>query len=381
MTAEQSKGLTRVAALGAVLLTAALLAACSGSSRPKPASLESFTPSQTIRTVWSARLGAADGAMSLAVSGASVSVASTDGQVVSLEASTGRERWRGSVGQRLSAAVGSDGRFAAVVTSDNELVTLDEGKPIWRERMPGRVITAPLVAGERVFVQSVDRSVRAYDALNGRWLWQYQRPGMNDPLSLAQTGVLAAFRDTLVTGHGTRLIGLEPTRGTPRFDVSLAQPRGSNEVERLSDLVGPVARTDDALCMRSFQLAVGCVNMNRGILRWSRPQSGYQGLGADDNVVVGADSADRLTAWRTESGETLWRVERFQYRGLSTPVIWSGLIAVGDSEGQLHFLSIQDGRTVARVALDSALSAAPVVADGHLLVSTRSGTLYALRAQ
>lgn len=361
------------------MLTAALLAAC-GSSTRRPEPLESFTPSQTVRTVWSSRVGSADGAMSLAVSGNAVSVASTDGQVVSFEVSTGRERWRASVGARLSAAVGSDGRFAAVVTTDNELVALDEGKPLWREKLPGRVITAPLVAGERVFVQSVDRSVRAYDALNGRWLWQYQRPGA-DPLSLAQTGVLAAFRDTLVTGYGSRLIGLDPLKGTPRFDASLAQPRGSNEVERLSDLVGPAVRTDDDLCVRAFQLAVGCVNMNKGTLRWSRPQSGHQGLAADDNVVVGADSADRLTAWRSDTGEPLWRIERFQYRSLSTPVIWSGLIAVGDSEGQMHFLSIQDGRTVARVALDGALSAAPVVVDGTLMVSTRSGTIYALRAQ
>jgi outer membrane protein assembly factor BamB len=379
MTAEPSKGLTRFAAVGALVLTAALLAACSSSSR-KPEPLESFTPSQTIRTVWSSRVGSADGSMSLAVSSNAVSVASTDGQVVSFEVSTGRERWRAAVGARLSAAVGSDGRFAAVVTTDNELVALDEGKPVWREKLPGRVITAPLVAGERVFVQSVDRSVRAYDALNGRWLWQYQRPGA-DPLSLAQNGVLSAFRDTLVTGYGSRMIGLDPLKGTPRFDVSLAQPRGSNEVERLSDLVGPAVRTDDDLCVRAFQLAVGCVNMNKGTLRWSRPQSGYQGLAADDNVVVGADGADRLTAWRSDTGEPLWRIERLQYRSLSTPVIWSGLIAVGDSEGQLHFLSIQDGRTVARVALDGALSAAPVVVDGTLMVSTRSGTIYALRAQ
>lgn len=382
MTAEQLKGLSRTARAGSVLLAVALLAACSGSSRPKPAPLESFTPSQTVRTAWSVRVGPGNGAMSLAVAAPvhAVSVASSDGQVVSLDVGTGQERWRAAVGAPLSAAVGSDGRFAAVVTESNELIALDEGKPIWRDRLPGRVITAPLVAGERVFVQSVDRSVRAYDALDGRWLWQFQRPG-TEPLSLAQTGVLAAFRDTLVTGYGSRMIGLDPLKGTARFEVSLALPRGSNEVERLSDLVGPVTRTEDDLCARAFQLAVGCVNMNRGILRWSRPQSGYQGLAADENVVVGADSADRLTAWRADSGETMWRVERLQYRGLSTPVIWSGMIAVGDSEGQLHFLSPQDGRTVARVSLDGALSAAPVVVDGLLLVSTRSGTLYALRAQ
>lgn len=377
---EQSRGLTLAWRVGAVTLAAAVVAGCGSSSKPKPTPLESFTPSQTVRTAWTARVGAAEGPLSLAVSGATVAMASTDGQVVALDIDSGRERWRASIGSKLSAGVGSDGRIAAVVTADNELVALDEGKPLWRDRLPGRVITAPLVAGERVFVQSVDRSVRAYDALDGRWLWNYARPGV-DPLSLAQNGLLAAFRDTLVIGSGSRMIGLDPTKGSVRFEVSLGLPRGTNEVERLSDLVGPAARSDDDLCVRSFQLAVGCVNMNRGTMRWSRPQSGYQGLAADDQLLVGADSADRLTAWRAETGETVWRVERLQHRGLSAPVIWSGLIAVGDSEGQLHFLSPQDGRTVARLSLDAALSGAPRVVDGTLLVATRAGTLYALRAQ
>lgn len=365
---------------GAVLVAAAVLAGCGSSSKPTPASLESFTPSQTVRTLWSVRVGKAEGPMSMAVSAGAVAVASTDGQVVSIDPATGRERWKADVGAKLSAGVGSDGRYAAVVTADNELVVLDGGKPLWRDRLPGRVITAPLVAGERVFVQSVDRSVRAYDAQDGRWLWNFQRPG-TDPLALAQSGVLAAFRDTLVVGVGSRLIGLDPLRGTVRSEASLGLPRGTNEVERLSDLVGPPVRSDDDLCVRAFQLSVGCVDMNRGALRWSRPQAGYQGLAADDRIVVGADSADRLTAWRAESGEVIWRIDRFQHRALSTPVLWGGLIAVGDYDGQLHVLSSSDGRTVARVSLDGALSGAPKVVDGTLLVPTRAGTLYALRAQ
>ena len=132
--------------------------------------------------------------------------------------------------------------------------------------------------------------------------------------------------------------------------------------------------------MRAFQLAVACVEMNRGSLRWSRPQSGTQAVGADDTTVVGADSSDRLSAWRTDNGELRWRVDRFLHRGLSAPAVWGKLIAVADREGLLHVLAADDGRTVARYSLDGPLSAAPVVTDGLLLVATRSGTLYALRA-
>jgi len=359
-------------------IAVATLAAC-GSSKPKPASLESLKPTMTINTVWSQRVGSVDGQIALAVAQGSVTTASTDGDVVSFDIASGRERWRARAKADLAAAVGSDGRYAAVVTQDNELLTFDQGKLLWRERQPGRVITAPLVAGERVFVQAVDRGVRAYDAVDGRWLWQYQRPG-GEPLALSTPGVISAFRDTLLVGQGARLVGLDPLKGSVRFDLNIGTPRGTNEVERLADLVGPLARVDDEVCTRAFQLSVACLELNRGSVRWTRPQAGTRAVGADERVVVGADGADRLSAWKTENGDLLWRVDRFTYRSLSAPALWNHRVAVADKDGYLHLLATDDGRTLARIELDGPLVAAPVVADQFLLVVTKKGTLYALRA-
>ena len=61
------------------------------------------------------------------------------------------------------------------------------------------------VAGERVFVMSVDRVVHAFDVLDGRRLWTLQRPG--EALTLAQPGVLAAHKNTLVAGIGHWFLG------------------------------------------------------------------------------------------------------------------------------------------------------------------------------
>ncbi|WP_290868888.1 outer membrane protein assembly factor BamB [Aquabacterium sp.] len=360
-------------------LALALLMAGCGSSKPKPAPLEDLKPTARLSTVWSQRVGSVDGMVSLAVAKGTVTTAASDGDIVQFDLATGRTNWRASARDGLTAAVGSDGRFAAVVTDKNELLTFDQGKLLWRERLGGRVITPPLVAGERVFVQAIDRSVRGYDAQDGRWLWQYQRPG-GEPLALATVGALSAFRDTLLVGQGARLVGLDPLKGAVRFDVNIGTPRGTNEVERLADLVGPIARADDEACVRAFQLSVACLELNRGSLRWSRPQAGTQGVAASERVVAGADGADRLTAWSAANGDLLWRVDRFTNRGLSTPAILGDRLAVADRDGYLHLLALSDGRTLARLELDSALVGAPVVTGDMLLVVTRKGTVYALRA-
>lgn len=364
----------------AALALMGALTAC-GSSKPEPASLESLdakSASARATIAWSTRVGEVQSTAALSVAGGRVAVASADGDLVVLDAASGREAWRAQVKGRVSASMGFDGRYAAVVTDANELQVFDQGKLLWQERLPGRVMTAPVVAGERVFLQAVDRSVRAYDVLDGRWLWSYQRPGA-DPLALGSRLAIQPFRDTLLVGQGNRLVGLDPLKGTPRFDVNVGTPRGSNEVERLADLVGPMARVDDEACVRVFQLSVACVELNRGSVRWSRPQAGTQAVAADPRTVVGADASDRLTAWKTENGDFLWRVDRFTHRGLGSPFIWGERIVVGDAEGYVHILARADGRTLGRIELDSPLVAPSVVSGDLLLVLTRKGTVSALR--
>jgi len=375
MTLSPVFRMNRLSALGLSLALAIGLSAC-GSSKPKPAPLESLSNPARLTPSWSVRVGEVAPTFALSVSADAVAVANVDGSIVSLDLQTGRERWRAQAKAELSAAVGSDGRYAAVVSANNDLMLFDQGKLLWTERQPGRVLTAPVVAGERVFVQAVDRSVRAYDALDGRYLWLYQRPG-SEPLALATRSVIEPFRDTLLVGQGNRLVGLDPLKGTPRFDVSVGTPRGTNEVERLADLVGPLARVDDEACVRAFQFSVACLELNRGSVRWSRPQAGTQAVAANLQLVVGADSTDRLSAWKVESGDNVWRIDRFVNRGLSAPALWGNRIAVADAQGYLHILSQADGRTLTRTELDAPVAGAPLVVQGKLLLVTRKGTVYA----
>ena len=135
---------------------------------------------------------------------------------------------------------------------------LEAGEVRWRARLNSAVSTPPLVAGERVFAMGVDRVVHAFDVLDGRKLWVLQRPG--DALTISAAGVVAPFQNTLLVGQGPRLTGVDPLRGAIRWEVPIASPRGTNEVERLADLIGPVVRAGDVVCARAFQSAVGCAD-------------------------------------------------------------------------------------------------------------------------
>ena len=363
-----------------VALTAVVLVAGCASSKPKPQPLDPLTPKIGGSVAWTQRLDGVKFPLAVAVTKGVFTVAGNDGTVLALEAETGREVWRGNAGAKLSAGVGSDGRFAAVVTREGELVVFEQGKVVWRKALGVRVTTAPLVAGERVFVLGVDRAVNAFDALDGRKLWTLQRAG--DPLTLAQAGVLAAFKDTLVVGQGPRLAGVDPLRGNVRWDTAVGSPRGANEIERLADLVGPLSRVGDVVCTRSFQAAVGCVNAERGTTVWSKNIGGTDAVAADEQFVVAADASDRITAWKTPSGEVAWTTDKLQYRSLSSPLSIGKTVVFGDADGTVHWLARDTGEAQLRLNTDgSAIVAAPVVSGTTMLVVTSKGGLFAFRPQ
>jgi outer membrane protein assembly factor BamB len=356
---------------------AIVLAGCA-SEKPKPTALQTVEPKIAGRLVWSARLDSVQFPLVVAVRDGAFVVAGSDGTVASLDAGTGRELWRGSAGTGLTAGVGSDGSYAAVVTRDNELVVLERGVERWRKRLNSRATTAPLVAGERVFVMGVDRIVLAFDLLDGRALWRLQRP--SDALTLALPGVVSAYKDTLLVGQGAFLTGVDPTRGTVRWEVALASPRGTNEVERLADLTGPALRIDNTVCARAFQSAVGCANADAGVLRWSRNVGGIQAIGGDAEYLFGADASDRITAWRAASGDMAWTNESMLHRGLSGPLSAGPAVVFGDSEGYVHFLSRQDGHSLLRLPTDgSPVVGVPALSGTTILVATRKGGLFAFR--
>ncbi len=365
---------------------AVMLAACAA-DRPKPTPLEPVTAKIAGRQVWSLSLGGGwlpftqaprDVVLVPAVRDGVFFVAAANGDIRALQADSGAELWRTQAGSPISAGVGSDGRYTSVVTRGNEVVTFDSGRELWRKRVPSSVVTPPLVAGERVFVMGVDRAVHAFDAIDGRRLWTLQRPG--DALTLAQPGVLLAVRNTLLVGQGPRLAGVDPLRGSVLWEVPIASPRGTNEVERLADLVGPALRLGDRVCMRAFQSAVGCADAVRGATLWSRNVGGANAVAGDAEYVFGADASDRIAAWRVANGDVAWSSEKYLYRGLSGALAVGPVVVFGDSEGFVHFLSTATGESQLRLPTDgSAIVGSPVLAGNTLLVTTQDGGLFAFR--
>jgi outer membrane assembly lipoprotein YfgL len=358
-----------------------VLTACSSApEKPTPSALPAVTGGVKLEKVWSQSIGSVHSSLMLSVHGQQVAVASSQGQVALMDGVTGRDVWRLSVGSPIQAGVGGDGERFAVVTQNNELVAIEGGQVRWRQTLPALSYTPPLVAGARVFVLTGDRSVTAFDGATGQKLWNQQRP--SDPLLLRQAGLLMPVGDTLLVGLGGRLTAMNPLNGQVRWETLVGSSRGTNEVERLVDLVAGASRVGNSLCVRAFQAAVACVDAQSGRLAWSRSAQGHEGLDGDDQLVFGVESDSKVLAWQRQGGQPAWTQDALRFRGLSAPLVLGRSVVLGDDTGLVHFLSRQDGQALQRLSTDgSAITGKPVLVGQTLVVVTRAGGVFGFRPE
>lgn len=384
---------TRVASISLL----ALAAGCS--SMPSLSSLNPFTtksvpknppvalvdikPTLAVRNVWSTSVGAAGvSTFSPAVTGDSIFAAAQDGTVVRLDAASGRPAWRINAGVKLTAGVGSDGTTVAVAGEKGLLMVFDaSGSLRWKAQTSSEVLSAPAVGQGFVVVRSQDNRIVGFDAITGERRWIVQRTA--PPLTLrAAPGILLAAPNAYVALPGGKLLAITLATGAPRWEVSVGEPRGATELERIVDTSGMPVMIGREVCTVSFQGRAMCFDATTGTTAWAKDLSSEVGLGADERFLFAADANGAVSALTREAGASVWKNAQLAHRRLSAPASVGRAVAVGDYQGYVHFLGREDGAMLARIATDgSPITAAPVLSGTNLIVQTHAGAVAALSAE
>jgi len=370
----------RAVTFGMVALVAAGCAARSVREPPSP--LVEFTPRASIETLWTADIGSGAGRQMLrpALHDGVVYAADAKGEVGAYRADTGRRVWETDLGLPVSGAVGVGEGLVLIGTRKGALIALEaaSGKELWRAGVSSEVL-APAVAHRGVVaVQTVDGKIVGLSAQDGKRLWLYERA--EPALSLRGTSAPIVVDDVVLSGFASgRLVGLQLRDGRVLWELPVSQPRGRNEIERLVDVdASPIVR-GDMLYAVSYRGKLVAANLRAGSVAWSRDISSYAGLALDEKNVYVTDDVGQVYAFDQRSGANVWRQEKLRGRDLSAPMYVDGRLAVGDAEGYVHYLAVDDGSLLAR----QRVAGGPVrlgVAQGNTLYVSASDTLAALRA-
>ena len=332
---------------------------------------------------WSVSIGNGAGgeALSLepAVQAPAIYVASRNGVVKSIGRASGTERWEIKLTDGVTGGVAVDDDLLIVGTDQSDLLAINNknGKPVWRAPLGSALLSTPRINAKVVVVQTLDGRVQVFERTTGKRRWQFDTPV--PPLSLRGNAAPVISNDKLyaVSGQGD-LYQLDLATGLPIWQTRVTNSRGRGEIERLMDIDGDlVLDSNGTLYTAGFQSQLTATDTQQVRRRWQLNVSTTQSVGVDNAQVYAVDVDGTLAAVNRITGALVWKQESLKGRKLLAPVIWRGLVVVGDSEGYLHMFSPVDGavRGRERAARDPLMS---VMVDApQLLTLTVDGTLRA----
>jgi len=347
---------------------------------PQPSKLVEFAATENFTERWHSDFGAM-GAIPLhaALTRDAVYGVSANGVLTRLDRASGKQVWRVESNISVSAGVGS-GEGLVLIGSDKGVVLAygEDGKQRWSSKVSSEVLGVPQVADGVVVVRSGDGHVAGLSVADGKSLWMFER---STPALVARSYASVTIQHGVVFAGfaGGKLIALNATDGSELWENNVSQPRGTTELERISDITSNPVVSGSKVCAIAFQGNLACFEAAQGSPLWSREISSDKGLFTIGRNLYTTDVQGAVIALDKDSGSTIWKNEQLLLRNTSAPYAQDGVVVVGDFEGYLHALSREDGRFAARVKLNgSAINMPPVEMDDGMLVQTQDGEIYSL---
>ena len=162
--------------------------------------------------------------------------------------------------------------------------------------------------------------------------------------------------------------------------MPVAQPDGRTELDRMADIDGSPVLDGTVLYASSYKQSTVAIDAPSGRPIWGSDRGGSSRPGLSIDKVLVADRNGTVWGLDRSSGSPAWEQAGLARRNAGGVAVHGDYAVVGDLDGYLHWLRLDNGEFAARErAGRAAIKGAPVVADGILVVQNVKGDLTAWR--
>jgi len=315
--------------------------------------------------------------------------------VSAFDAESGKRLWRfdpqpkGALDQTYGGGVAISGDRLYVSTGYGQVVALQAatGKELWRHNLNSPSHGAPTVADGRVFVITVENQLQVLAADDGRQLWSHE--GLPEPASLLGAASPAVEGDIVVVPYTSgELYGLRVENGRVLWSDNLATSQPLGTLNSIADVRGqPVIDRDRVYAVSNSGLMVA-IDLRTGDRVWEQDIGGSHEPWAGGDYVYVLANNNELACLRRQDGKVAWVRVLPRYEDevkKKDPLLWTGPVLAGDrlivvsSNGEALSLSPYTGRPLGTMDFPDGVFVTPSVAGKTLYVITDEADLYALR--
>lgn len=386
-----------------VILSGWLMVACSSTEKAERyAALHPMTTHVKAEIVWKTRVGLGSenhySNLKPAVDEQIVYAADRYGLLIAHDLNTGKRLWKTNLAGknrifehfprgenlRLSAGPVLAGDLLYFASENGVLYAVDkqQGEVAWFKELPGEMVVAPTLAEGFILAHLTNGMIVALNEATGDEVWRFEdETGL---LSLRSTSQPTVVNGGVVVGTSTgKVLVLILENGRLAWEERISTPKGSSDLERITDVDGKPLVVGDNLYVSGYNGETVALELRTGEVLWKRDYASAGSPQLVRNRLILVSQEDHLVALDRLGGTEIWRNADLYYRSLTPVTALEDYLIAGDRFGYLHWFDRANGALVGRLKLKEkdAIQVAPQVVGDKLLVQTAAGRLYLIKQQ
>lgn len=363
-----------------LLVITLMLAACGGKSKktdffgeePKPRKPKVQSITKTEKN-WRINLGkkiqTGDAILSPVLFGDDIYAASANGRVYKVSSQSGKQVWLSKLSKEaISAGVGVGGGLVLVGTDQGYVYAFNQqdGSVAWKASLKSEILASPVIDNGVVVARTGDGKVFGLSSYDGsvKWTISRQLPKLTlrgDSRPVVTKGVaFIGFSDG-------NMAALRSENGAALWDFPISFPRGTNEIDRLSDVDTNPLLVGDFLYISSYQEVTHALDIANQRIAWSTDVSSFHSIAYDAAYLYITDRQGVVHQLNRSNGQKVWSQTALQYFPVSPPVSVGPYVLVSEGDGGLYVLRKKDGAIVGKHSLGAKTIIGEPIVDSDIV--------------
>ena len=276
-------------------------------------------------------------------------VADPDGNLVSINPSTGKINWEIDLQRNLSAGTASG--FGKIIVSDTNgfVIAIDSitKEILWEKSVGGEILINGVISPSLIIVKNSAGELVALDSLTGQQKWSFR--SQLPALTVRGTGEPIIENNIVYSTFDNGRIGaFELDTGYFLWDGPISFVEGTSELENLIDSDSSPIIAQQLIFATNYQGRLTAFDLAQRRPVWNAEASSFHSPVIGNNMLMVIQDDGSILSFSLTNLSPSWSSEEYLRRELSNGSMHDNLMLVGDLEGYIHVINTLTGITVGR---------------------------------
>ncbi len=276
-------------------------------------------------------------------------VADPEGNLISMNPSSGKVNWNIDLKRDLSAGTASG--FGKILLSDTDgflvAIDTDSKETLWEKNIGGEILSNGVISASLVLIKNSVGELVALDSSTGdvKWSFRSQLPaltvrGTGEPI--IENGIVFSSFDN------GRLAAFQLETGYFLWDGPISFLEGTSELENLIDSDSSPVIAQSLIFATNYQGRLTAFDIAQKRPVWNVEASSFHSPIIGNNMLMVVQDDGSILSFSMTNLSPSWNSKEYLRRELSNGLIHKNLMLVGDVEGYVHIIDPLNGITVGR---------------------------------